>query len=75
MLIEHTITRLSDMRLTEMSEAYSSQKERPNIHELSFDERFSMLVDRESACRHDRHLFRLLKAAKLRLPAGVEDAN
>ena len=34
MLIEHTITRLSDMRLTEMSEAYSSQKERPNIHEL-----------------------------------------
>ena len=41
MLIEHTITRLNDMRLTEMSEAYSSQRERPNMHELSFDERFT----------------------------------
>ena len=51
MLVEHTITRLNDMRLTGMSEAYSSQRERPNIQELSFDERFGMLVDREWACR------------------------
>ena len=45
MLIEHTITRLNDMRLTGMSEAYSSQRERPNIDEVSFDERFGLLVD------------------------------
>jgi DNA replication protein DnaC len=75
MLIEHTITRLNDMRLTGMSEAYSSQRERPNIHELSFDERFSMLVDGEWSCRQDRRLARLLKEAKLRLPACIEDIN
>jgi hypothetical protein len=50
MLIEHTITRLNDMRLTGMSEAYSSQRERPNINELSFDERFSLMVDQEWTC-------------------------
>ena len=75
MLVEHTITRLNDMRLAGMSEAYSWQREKPNIHELSFDERFGMLVDREWACRQDRRLSRLLKAAKLRLPACVEDIN
>ena len=75
MLIEHTITRLNDMRLTGMSEAYSSQRERPNIQELSFDERFGMLVDREWACRQDRRLSRLLKEAKLRLPACIEDID
>lgn len=74
-LAEHTIARLNDMRLAGMSEAYSSQREKPNIHELSFDERFDMLVDREWACRQDRRLSRLLKAAKLRLPACVEDIN
>ncbi len=47
MLVEHTVTRLNNMRLTRMSEAYSSQRERPNIDELSFDERFSLLVDWE----------------------------
>ena len=51
MLIEHTVTRLNDMRLTGMSEAYSSQRERPNIDELSFDERFSLMVDQEWTCR------------------------
>ncbi len=60
MLVEHTITRLNDMRLAGMSEAYSWQREKPNIHELSFDERFGMLVDREWACRQDRRLTRLL---------------
>ena len=47
MLIEHTITRLNDMRLTGMSEAYSSQRERPNIQELSFDERFGLALNSE----------------------------
>jgi DNA replication protein DnaC len=75
MLIEHTIARLNDMRLTGMSEAYSFQRERPNMQELSFDERFSMLVDGEWSCRQDRRLARLLKEAKLRLPACIEDIN
>ncbi len=42
MLVEHTITRLNDTRLAGMNEAYSSQREKPNIHELYFDDRFGM---------------------------------
>jgi DNA replication protein DnaC len=74
-LIEHTITRLNDMRPTGMGEAYSSQRKRPNIDELSFDERFSLMVDQEWTYRQNRRLACLLKAAKLRLPACVEDIN
>jgi hypothetical protein len=43
-LIEHTITQINDMRPTGMSEAYSSQRKRPNIDELSFEKRFSLMV-------------------------------
>lgn len=75
MLIEHTIPRLNEMRLTGMSEAYSARRENPNIQELSFNERFSILVDREWACRQDRRLARLLREARLRLAACVEDIN
>jgi len=42
---------------------------------FSFDERFSLLVDQEWTYRQNRRLARLLKAAKLRLPACVEDIN
>ncbi len=75
MLVEHTVTRPNDMRLTGMSETYSSQKERPNIDELSFDEPFSLLVDQEWAYRQSRRPARLPKASKLRHPACVEDIN
>ena len=44
MLVDHTMTRLNDMRLAGISEAHSWQREKPNIHKLSLDERFSMLV-------------------------------
>ncbi len=47
-----------------------------NPHQdLSFEERFGLLVDREWTYREDRRLKRRLKAAKLREPACVEDID
>jgi hypothetical protein len=54
MLVEHIMTRLNDMRLTGMSEAYLSQNKRPNIDELSFDGRFNLLVGQEWTYRRNR---------------------
>ena len=47
----------------------------PQTHELSFEERIGLLVDRELTSRDNRRLSRLLRAAKLNHPACVEDIN
>ena len=43
--------------------------------ELSFEERFGLLVDEEYANREDKRLARLLKSARLRLQACMEDID
>lgn len=47
----------------------------PDISQLSFEERLSLLVDVEVTTREDRRLSRLLKAAKLRENACIEDIS
>ncbi|MBF7084455.1 IstB-like ATP-binding domain-containing protein [Desulfallas sp. Bu1-1] len=44
------------------------------IH-LSFKERFGLLVEHEWTYRHNKRLARLLKRARLRLPACLEDID
>jgi len=44
-------------------------------YDLSFEERFGLIVDREWTARRNRRLERLLKEARLRLPACPEDIN
>jgi DNA replication protein DnaC len=56
-----------------MAEAFLAQSQDPGCRELSFEERFGLLVDREATYRADRRLQRLLKAAQLRSQACVED--
>ena len=73
MLTQQTLEKLREMRLTGLAEAYMSQNQDPNAASLSFDERFSLLVDHEATYRHNRRLERLLKEAKLHADACVED--
>jgi DNA replication protein DnaC len=75
MLIQHTINRLSEMRLSGMAQAFRQQLEQPALSNLSFEERFGLLVDYEWTTRQNRLLDRLLKKAKLRLPACFEDLD
>lgn len=73
MLVQQTLERLREMRLTGLAEAYFAQTKDPDAASLSFDERLGLLVDHEATYRHNRRLARLLKEAKLRLDACLED--
>ena len=73
MLIQQTLATLKNLRLSGMAEVY--QNPASDSLSLSFDERFGLIVDYEWTARHDRKLARLLKEAKLRLPACLEDID
>lgn len=75
MLTQETIEKLRQMRLKAMAEAFEAQMDDPESQHLSFEERFSLLVDREWTARRDRKLARLLKEARLKIPASPEDID
>ena len=75
MLIQQTREHLHTLRLTGMLQALDEHVTQPAMAELSFEERFAMLVDREILYRENRRLERLLKAARLRVGACVEDID
>jgi DNA replication protein DnaC len=73
MLNQQTIEHLSEMKLKGMVATYTQQLDNPNILEMTFEERFALIVDSEWICRKNRHLQRLLKAARLKDSASIED--
>ncbi len=75
MLHQQTLDKLYALRLTGMARAFEQQLAQPASQELSFEERFGPLLDQEILDRDNRRLSRLLKAAKLRLNACVEDID
>lgn len=75
MLQENTLSQLRQLKLTGMAQAFSEQLEQPPIQDLSFNERFALLVDRESLTRGNRRIGNLLRQAKLRQQACVEEID
>jgi DNA replication protein DnaC len=76
MLHEPTREKLMKLRLSAMAEAWEAQGKDPKLNELTFDERFGLLVDVEYIARHNRKLSRLLKDAQLRIAgACIEDVD
>ena len=75
MLHQHTLDKLHTLRLTGMAAAFEQQLAQPAAQELSFEERFALLLDQEILYRDNRRLARLLKAARLRVGACVEDID
>jgi len=75
MLEQQTLDQLRQLRLGGMIDALQQQREQPDTHDLSFEERFAFLVQREILHRENRRLARLLKDAKLRVNACVEDID
>ena len=76
MLTEPTLDRLRHLRLGAMADAYLAHQQDTTLSALSFDERFSMLVDAEHLYRDNRALARRLTEAKLRMPqACLEDLD
>lgn len=73
MLREPTLARLRELRLRGMADAFLAQEESAEAAGLSFEERLGLLVDAEWTHRRNNTLARLLREAKLRLPAVPED--
>ena len=76
MLIEPTIEKLKAMRLDAMACLWREQASKPDFHQLTFDERFGMLVDAEWLHRENKRIATSLRDAKLRLTSAcVEDID
>lgn len=76
MLLEQTLQQLRSLRLHGMVTALEHQLTKPEFHQLSFEERFSLLVDRETLDRTNRRVIDLLRKARLREPtACIEDID
>lgn len=75
MLNQQTIEKLYSMRLRGMADAFNQQQEDPGATQLSFEERFALLVDRQWSWRENRALQRRLRDGRLQGPACVEDID
>lgn len=75
MLIEQTLDKMNAMKLAGMAEALKQQLGSAQHARLGFDERLSLLVDREWEAREQRKLNTRLRSAKLRYAASLEDVD
>jgi DNA replication protein DnaC len=75
MLQQPMIEKLLAMRLHGMAEALKAQQQDAAAGELTFLERFGLLIDQQWNWRQNQALARRLKGAKLRANACVEDID
>ena len=75
-MLKHPIlNQLQELKLTGMVHAFQDQLQMTDRDQLSFDERFGLLVDRELTERANRRLQYRLQKAKLRQSACLEDID
>lgn len=71
---EQTLTKLHEMKLSGMAEAYKEQALNKDFQKMSFEDRFSLLVDLEYSRRKSNKLQRLIKTATfMNSNACIED--
>lgn len=69
-MIYQTLEQLAELKLHAMKTEFTRQEELPAMSELSFDERFSMIVDKQWSAKKEARINRLIKAASLRESAA-----
>ena len=73
---EETISKLIEMRLTAMANAFREQLNTPNTANLSFEDRFGLLTDIEWTSRKNNRLKKLMRSARFDQPqAHIADIN
>jgi len=75
MLAHPTQERLLALGLAGMARAFDDQRRQPDVGALSFEERFALLLDRETMERQNKRLVTRLRFAALRQDAVVEDVE
>lgn len=73
--MQQTLEQLKDMKLNGLIEAWQEQQAQPTYHDLSFNERLALLVEREYLRRQQQRLARRLKQAKLFVGAAIADVD
>ena len=63
------------MKLNGMVDAFKEQLLQPDLNELSFEERFGLLVDRQWTWQEDRRMNRLISNGKLKINGRIEDID
>jgi DNA replication protein DnaC len=75
MLTHPLLESLKSLRCHGMYEALQEQMAQEDIHHLSFEERLGFLIERECINRDNRKLSVLLRQAKLKMTACLEDID
>jgi DNA replication protein DnaC len=75
MLTQPLIDKLTQLRLSAFRAALEEQLHSSQYADLPFEDRLSLLVDRECTHRDSNRLQRRLKATRLPLPATMEDLD
>ena len=75
MLNEQTLSTLNALKLFGMAKSFSDKLSHPNPTDLSHPEFFGLIVQDEKTYRDNLRLKRLLKNAKLKQPACLEDID
>ena len=70
--MQPTLDQLKSLKLIGLLEAWQEQQGHPTYHDLTFDERFALMVEREYLRRQHQRLQRRLKQAQLSTPATLE---
>lgn len=74
MLTENTISKLHEMKLSIMAQSFREQMTNHEFMELSFEDRFSLIVDSEWASRKSNRLNRLIRSTEYAIPgASIEN--
>ena len=75
MMNQQTLDKLHGLRWFGLAEAWRKQMENAEVASLSFDERFSLLVDQHWTWRENQAMARRLKRSKLDTEPCVEDID
>jgi DNA replication protein DnaC len=75
MLNQPTIEKLQTMKMFGMADAFRAQLESTDISQLSFEERFALLVDQQWLWKENRALARRLRSARLKERGVIEDID
>jgi len=75
MLTQPLLDKLTRLRLGALRVALEEQLQSTQYADLPFEDRLGLLIDRECTQRDNNRLKRRLKAAKLPVPATIEDLN
>lgn len=73
MSVAQTLTRLRDLRLSGMADAFERQLSQPELSDIGFNDRLAMIVDAEHHQRESNRLKRLIQNANFPEPAAPED--